>query len=278
MTRYKKQIVGVFFIMVLITTLLCGFDSNKQRVYDNAQLLDPSMEQSLQNDVVNLGQDINADIVIITTSDMKGMTDKQFLENFHNQYNFGIGSGREAIYLLIDMQNRKYYVREINEKASGYILTDDEINEIMSGVEHELRKGNYKGACDSYVSLIHYYSSITYGQNYEEKPIDYDGGYNSSNQNNVKKDIGMRLLISAGVAGIIVIIMVVTRNDPGKVSNRTYLKGGNVVIRQQSDLFTHTTVVTRKIETNINHNSGGGSSGSSSGGSSGGSHGGGGSF
>ena len=277
MSKYRKQIYYTLAIILMFATLLCGFDSNKQRVYDNAELLDASQEELLQKQLVTVGETINADLVIITTTGMDGKTAKQYLEDFHDQEAFGIGQGREAVYLLIDMQNRNYYVREFNLDASGYMLTDDEIDEIMAGVEEKLRVGDYEGACGSFVSLTDHYSSIDYGQNYPESSINYENEHNSSNQKNSAKDIGIRLLISAGVAGISVILMIVTRNDTGKVSNRTYLKGGKVRIRQQSDLFTHTTVVTRKIETQTNHN-GGSSSGGSSGGNSGGSHGGGGSF
>ena len=257
MLHLGKKLLIVLGMMTLLLGV-CGFSGTDQNVFDEAEILTDQEERELEEECDRLSQKIQADVLIATSSEMASDSKKEAKE-FILDHGRGYGEGKESILFLINMKERIFTVYEYNTEAFGYLLTDDEIDEIIASVKSSMSAGKYGKACEIYLDETEYYSQIDYGENRPEKKEFLDS-------------VWVRLLISMGVGAVVIGILVVTRNKDAKPAGSVYLKDGSRKINRREDFFTHTTVVKRKIETSSS------SHGSSSGGNSGGGHGGSSSF
>lgn len=245
----KRWLISLCLLVLLLG--VCGFSGADQYIFDQAGILTEQEETQLETECRALSEKIQADVWIVTSQERADDSKKEAKEWILEQ-NRGYGEGKESILFLINMEERVFTVYEYNTEASGYLLTDDEIDEIIAAVKKDMSAGNYLEACETYLDRTEYYSQVDYGENHPEKGEFLDS-------------VWIRLLISMGVAAVVIGILVVTRNKDAKPAGAVYLKEGSRRIHRREDFFTHTTVVKRKIET----------SSSSHGGSSGGNHGGG---
>ena len=234
-----------------------GFSAADSRVFDSAGILTEEEEEKLDEECGELSEDIQADVLIATSRERAGDSKKE-ARDFILDNKRGYGEGQESILFLINMEERVFTVYEYNEEASGYLLTDDEIDAILASVKSDMSAGNYLEACQTFLDGTEYYSRIDYGENRPE-------------EGNFLDSVGIRLLISLGVSAAVIAILVVTRNKDAKPAGTVYLKDGSRRIHSRQDFFTHTTVVKRKIETSSSSSSHSHSSGGTSGGGHGGS-------
>lgn len=259
--KKKLLLASLLLIMFLI---VCGFDRNGQKVFDNADLLSQEEEARLQERAAALGEELSLDVVIVTTNDAEGKTATEFADDFFDYNGFGyekeMGSG---ILYLIDMDNRQSTISTSGTAIERY--SDREQNEWQDELTGYLRSGEYYDACWEFLDGV---------ERYEGYPSSAAGEAVAAGQERLAdkytpKKLLVRLGISLAVAALVVGIMAFSTQRMSGAAGRYYQKGA-VDVRKKLDRFTHTTVVTRKIERNTN--SGGGSSSHT--GSSGNSHGG----
>ena len=255
MKKWKQWMAvwGVVWILLVPTRAW----ADEGHVWDWAEILSEQEEAALEQECQQLSDELEADILIATStervSDSREEARSYILDNGR-----GYGEGRESILFLINMEERVFTVYEYNTEASGYLLTDDEIDEIIDDVKGEMSAGNYTDACRIFLSQTEYYSGV-------------DFGGNRSQDTDLLDSVWVRAAISLVGAAAVIGIMVAVRNKDAKPSGSQYLKEGSRQIHGQRDVFTHTTVVKRKIETSSNsggHSSSGGDSGGGHGGSS----------
>lgn len=266
MYRWKNKLLTGLGLCLLFLGLLGsfgirGFAAADSSVFDSAGILTEEEEAELEEGCEELSEKIQAD-VLIATSEERASDSKKEARDFILDNGRGYGEGQESILFLINMEERVFTVYEYNEEASGYLLTDDEIDRIIAAVKSDMSAGNYLEACRTFLDRTDHYSQIDYGENRPEEEDFLDS-------------LGIRTLISLGVSAVVIAILVVTRNKDAKPAGTVYLKDGSRRIHSRQDFFTHTTVVKRKIETSSSSSS---SHGHSSGGTRGGGHGGSSSF
>ena len=247
-----------------------GDVAERPRVWDYAALFSVAEQASLQQSLQRASQEIGADLAVVTVNWSLDMTQKAYAKQFLLDNGFGIGPGRESVLLLIDMHERLYTIFEYNDEAAGYVLTDDEDDMIRDKMNRYMRKGDYVEAAQIFVDWTVYYAGVDVGGNYDE-------GSRFSEGSGKNRILNWVIAITVGVLGgaIITFVLVSGRNDDKPVSATRY-QVGNLKVREGRDIFTHTTVVTRKISRD--DDSGGSGGGGSSGGTSGGGHGGSSSF
>lgn len=265
--RMKKGLV--FCLLVFLSVFLfCGFDSEEQKVYDDAGLLSDEEEKELETLLIKTARETEQDLIIVTTDNNEGKSARDYADDFYDENKFGYekenGSG---VLLLIDMDDRELYISTAGTAIEKY--TDDEIDVTLDEVAPYLSNGDYMGACTGFVECAGRY--LTGGQmaqnGYYDKEQDRFVENNKSEAAWKKALQPSRLLMNLLIAFIIssVIVFIIAHNRKAKMSvgNQTYLKDGGVKIRGKGDHFTHTTVVTRQIPKD-NGGGPGGSSGSHS--------------
>ena len=89
MKRLTKKAFRGFFALLALTVLLCGFDSQEQKVYDDAGLLSEEERGELQEMLVAAAYDTKQDLVIVTTADSGGKSAREYADDFYDEHGFG---------------------------------------------------------------------------------------------------------------------------------------------------------------------------------------------
>ena len=245
----RKGICLLFLCLSLLT--LCSFDANQQKVYDEADLLTEDQEESLQEEAVELAEESEMDVVMVTTDDTGNLNTSQYNEEFYNSHSFGYeGPGGSGIQFLIDMEHRQYYLLTAGEGDTRY--TDAEIEKIYDRIAPAMEEGDYADACSRFLEAAERYAG--------------DGRTLSWGI------VVLILAASAAFAAVTVAAVAwVNKKTVEGTWRRSYM-GNRVHMNRQQDRFTHTTVVRTPVP-KPKSGSGGGHGG---GGHGGGGHGGGG--
>lgn len=274
----------LILFLLLSALLLCGYDENGTKVYDGADLLTPAQEEELQQQAVALGNELSLDVVIVTTDDAEGKTAQEYADDFYDYNGFGYEDGEySGILYLIDMDNRQSTISTTGTAIARY--SDREQDAWQDRLLGYLGDGDYYGACLEFLDGVARYEAYpsndgsgTTGGNDSAgayPPGSYPGGSHPQGGSGSyggsmpavgrgsAQDLGKTLLIRLGIslvaAALVVGAMALSARKMSGAGARAYQKG-QVNIRRREDRFTHTTVVTRKIETNNNNRSGGGGS------------------
>jgi uncharacterized protein len=278
MKMRKKALVCA--LALCLGLLLCGFDSERQKVYDNSGLFTEEERNSLEQECRALAEQEKIDIIILTQDEADSREPEEIADDFYDEMGFGYeGPHETGIILPIDMYHRKYTVT-----TSGYAIewyTDREIEKIYDAMEDSMREGDYYEACLAYLDQADRL------KNNSERAE--NGYYDPGTQTFVSTEKGpvaraftagrvlLRLVLSAVIALAGVWMMRRQTKPRMTVGRSTYLKDNRVTVNHQADRFTHETVVTRQLPKPPPTNGGGGGGFSSSHTSGGGfSHGGGG--
>ena len=277
-----KKRVWIVGLILCLGLLLCGFDREQQKVYDEAGLFSSQEWSELQEACVETAQQEKLDIVILTREEPDRRSVEEIADDFYDENGFGYeGAHESGVILLIDMYQREFCIT-----TSGYAMewfTDREIEEMYDRMEGDLRAGDYYGACFAFLNQV-----VRLKGNSEKAE---NGYYDPAKQTFVSTEKGpvaraftagrvlLRLLLSA-VIGVLGALTLKKNTEPRmSVGQRTYLKDQQLPAGNRTDRFLRETTIHRKIpRPPANHGGGSGGGGFSSTHTSGGgfSHGGGG--
>ncbi len=242
---------------------------NSTKVYDFADLLSTTEEDSLYNSIVEFIQTYNLDMAVVTinhnfTSAMR------YADDFYDYNGFGVGSTNDGLLFLIDMDNREMY---ITTTGTAQLVYDDyRINKILDATYAEIINQDYYGCAGEFVRLSQDYASLGIPDSNKYADIDEYGDYYVTTTNNKSVNFEVAFVI-AGIITLIFMIISLSKHRMIKKASEAkhYLKNIRITNRVDNFLHTHTSKV---YIPPANTSSGGGSSTHHS--SSGRSHGGGG--
>lgn len=288
----------ICLLSILIFLFACGFDSQGQKVYDNADLLSEEEELSLQQMCVSASQNSQADIIVVTVDSLEGKTAQAYADDFFDYNGFGYeeeqGSGT---LFLISMEERQCAFSTSGDCVD--LFSQSESNQIVETVTSYLSDSAYYEGLEYYIETTQeYITSASDNEGLDAQAssdviAEDDTGYLSDEDyygvsDNVttynysffdyyfdtvsSKDILIELVAALVIALVTIWIMYSGSRSKMSVNGFTYANGHRSEIVQQHDAFQRTTTITRHIEKD-NGGSGGshvGSSGNRHGGSSGG--------
>lgn len=300
----KKSLVVSFIIACFV--MLCGFDENEKKVYDNANLMSEKDVDALNEKCVEVSKYIDIDIAIVTIDNAEGKTTQKYAQDFYVNHNLGYeDDGRfdkSSIVFVIDLDNRETY---ISTTGLGILFVEDhDIDSILDEV-YKYIKTDYYLACSAFLDkteTVVENNKDDYGDEYLEDWKDFRGTYaqffdkyvkdsNNVHGNNVTDEqrknnsIFYRLknpvnciLIALVVGGVSVAIMAYSNKAKMSANGNTYMDKDKFNIHHRSDFYIKTTVQKNKIrsESSGGHSGGHGHGGSFHSGSGGHSFGGGG--
>ena len=257
----------------------------KTRVYDYADLLTDSEEAALESNYYQWGQEAETDIILVTTDNMEGKSDKTYLEDFQDELYFTQDMLAEnASLMLINMEDRIVTIQGYG--GCEFWISNDRIEYILDWVYEGLVDGDYYAAAESFGEQTAYYMnqdkgvSTEYesGQDYGEAyggPSDYYG-QSLQDQYTAGEYLAENLLVALpgslifGVIGSSIACLIIASNRKPKntVASSTYMDLRNSGLSAKRDDYLRTTVT--KVRKPKETSSSGGSSRSSGGRSSGG--------
>jgi uncharacterized protein len=240
---------NIFLFLVVCMLFFCSFDVNQQKVYDDAGLLTEAEKEELQEEAVKLADQIQMDVILVTTSDTGGRSTSDYNDFFYNSHSFGYEKpGGSGVQFLIDMEHHQFFLLTAGIGDSQY--TDAEIEKIYDRITPAMQSGDYADACRQFLKGAKKYADVK-----------------------VTLNAGTAAAALAGsvfFAAVVVFIMAKTSKRKLENSSKRVYMGNSTHMRGQRDQFTHTTVVRTPVPKPKENSSGGGRH--SGGGSSGGGH------
>lgn len=245
----KRIWIGMMSILVFL--FACGFNSEQQKVYDNADILTKTQEESLNQMCIKAAKDNKADFAIVTVESLDGKTAEQYAADFYNNNGFGYEQeeGTGTIFLVSISDRKSAFF------ASGDcydIFSQSSYDKIIEDVNSNLSKEQYYEGLSNYVDITKEYIK---------------NGGKSNNQ--VILDFIIQIIAALVVASIVVWIMYSGSKSKMSVNGYTYASGHRSEVLRQHDVFQRTTTVRRHIERNPKGGNGGHIGGNRQGGSSG---------
>lgn len=252
------------FLFAVATTGFASFE----KVFDEAALFTEEERVEINERALSLSEQAELDIIIVTTNDSQGKASRQYALDFYEEHGLGYQGTLDGILYLLNMDEREVYIFT-RDKGTDY-LPDSKIEGLLDQVYPALSEGNYAESVDIFLNEVEsiiaagppsgYYAGDSSNSGY----TDYTGDSVPASQANFVKQLGIYLLISIAVGGIVVGIMAMGNRGRITVNARTYLEGNSFIVTTERDQHYNTIVTQQKIQRNSN--SGGGFSGGSGGG------------
>ena len=250
----------------------------KTRIYDYADLLTADEESELELKYYQWGLEAESDIILVTTDNMEGKSDKVYLEDFQDELYFTQDILAEnASLMLINMEDRIVTIQGYGD--CEFWISNDRIEYILDWVYEGLVDGDYFAAAESFGEQTSYYMkqdkgvSTEYesGQDYGESyggPSDY---YTEPLQERYSTlgYLGMKLseaffgslLIAVIGSSVACLIIGLNRKTKVTVYPATYMDQSNSGLTAKRDDYLRTTVTKIRRPKESGSSGGGRSSG-----------------
>jgi len=256
----KKVLFIPLFLLTLIAFASVTFADN-ERVFDQAGLFSDTEKVDLQEQAIQLTEQFQMDIRIVTTDDSGGKSARDYASNFYDSHGFGYEGTADGILYLIDMDNREVYIFT-RDRIVDY-FPDVTVEEILDHVYPYLTEEAYGESAKAFLSDL----ETTMNEGIPEGPSS-SGGYaqsdnstsysSSTSQGELVKELLIYFAIAIGVGVISVGIMAMYNRGRSTTTAHTYLESNSFTVTNKMDRHYNTRVTQQKIQRNSN--SGGGSS------------------
>ena len=185
----KKKVLIFLLVFLLAFPFFhtAGASSQNARLVDHANLLTSSEETELLSVLNEISERQRLDIVIVTVDSLDGKSPRAYADDYYDDHDYGFGSGKDGVLLLIAMSTRDWYI-----STSGYgirAFTDAGIDYIGNYITPDLGDGEYAAAFRDYAKLCDdFISQARNGSPYDE-----------GNMPRGKYNVMQYLLISLGI-------------------------------------------------------------------------------
>lgn len=269
-----KRFWSILFLFLLILPLYIptarASDLPIPRIVDNADLLLDTEIDALERQSEQIREDLGMDAVIVTVNSLDGRSAKSYADSYFDDHDYGVGSERSGILLLIDMDSRQWYISTSGAARSA--VPDDCVDELFDAMADDLSGGRYYNAFRAYLqALSGRLENQSGGQPViRDDDLYYDHTYHISRSFSIG-DLLLPVVVGAFAGSIGLLILRGTMNTKRRKSSAgDYLRQGTYHLRVHRDLFLYNqiTKVPRPKETSggSHHSSGGGHSGGHGGG------------
>lgn len=227
-------------------------------IQDEADILTDAEEAELWASCMSTSKENDISIFILTTNSVP-TNRKLYIEDFYDTNVNSILTDSVIILVNMDPNNRGVEIQGYG--LCEFSISDDRIEKILDEIVPFLSAGEYYGAFSTYIFEVDKYMSIEATSDYvhtEEDNLNYNENYYYEEETG--SSFVFNLLISAGIAAIIVIIMLVNSKGKVTVNRNTYMDPKTSRLLGHWDRYIRTTT-TKRRKPQENHSSGGGSRG-----------------
>ncbi len=247
--RFFRTLLIVLLTMIIFIAMVSANIKSKERIYDLANLLTREEKAQLEKLSEKYSSRRKTDYVILTISDPEGKDIVEYMEDFYDDKALGYDKahGNTAI-LTIDMENRDVYLAGFY-RAEKY-LDDGRLDLIRERIRADLSRGDYYDAFSSFIKLSYKYMGVRPGVNPDM----------------ILFKLYFQILVSLGLAGIVVGIMAYNSGGRTTVTGSTYQDLANSRIISRRDTYLRTDVSRQKKPSNKGSSSMGGGMGGGGGG------------
>ena len=236
----RKLLTMLLVVMLCVSLTISASAASGADIYDEADLLSSAEETQIAEKLSKIGEQFDAQIVIMTVPTSDGSIDT-FVEDVYDSMNMGYGENQNGVLLLVCMDSREY--RILSNGYAGEAIGMDQIDAISEAIVSDLSDGDYANA------FIVFADQCTY----------YLDGYLNGFPFNAGKNLVVALIIGV-VAGVIVafILKKQLKSVRQQKQANVYIKSGSMQITASRDLFLYRDV-TRTKKASSSSSSGGSS-------------------
>lgn len=230
----KRKIISALLALFLCVGLILpfGVDAAGERlVYDEADLMTALEEAALEQHLMDISQNYQAQLVVHTIPYMEGGDVDSYVDVVYDSLDFGYGANRDGVLLLVCMNPREY--RILSNGYAGVAINPSDIENIGDTIVSDLSNGDYFDAFWGFGDECAYY---------------LDGYING-----FPFDAGFYLLVSLTVGVVVALISLLVmwcKLKSVRRQNRasSYVKPGSMRLTVQQDIYLYRTVTRRKRE------------------------------
>lgn len=234
----KLRFLSFLFSAFLVLFIFPVFASQeKNRLVDNAKLLDPSEFEKISAKLDEISERQNMDVVILTEKSLGGKTPEAYADDYFDYNGYGLGSDKSGILLLLDMGGRNWHM-----STKGYaitVFTDAGLDYVSQEFLPELKSKDYNKAFEIFANLCDEF--ITKANT--DKP--YDTG------NLPKKQLSIFWIPGAVLIGVFIAWLTVTymkkqlKTVESKSKADDYIQKNSLQIKNSRDIFLYSNIVRR---------------------------------
>ncbi len=204
-------------------------------VVDNAGLFTPQEAEILTEMALELRQNYEMDIVILTVDSLEGASPRDFADDYYDQNGYGCGPAYSGALFLISMEYRDWYISTSGDAMACDLVASGEEALPWFGTE------DYFGGFHAWLSVLPGYfeagedAASDYGQTYPEDTVYVI-------HPSLLMSLGIGLAVAAAVIGIMCFGMNTRRP---RRSAADYLTDGSYHLRTCQDLFLYSSISKR---------------------------------
>ena len=236
----RKLLTMLLVVMLCVSLTISASAESGADIYDEADLLSSAEETQIAEKLSKIGEEFDAQIVVMTVTSTSGNIDA-YIEDKFDSMNMGYGENQDGVLLLVCMDSREY--RILSNGYAGEAIGMDQIDAISEAIVSDLSDGDYADAFITFADNCAYYLD----------------GYLNGYPFNAGKNLVVALIIGV-VAGVIVafILKKQLKSVRQQKQANVYIKSGSMQITASRDLFLYRDV-TRTKKASSSSSSGGSS-------------------
>ncbi|MCK0472283.1 YgcG family protein [Halalkalibacter sp. APA_J-10(15)] len=242
MKRSFLIVISIVLLFMFIP-LYPIFAETEQKLYDFAELLNNEEAAQIEALADQYSDKNEVDILIVTTNDTEGKGVTRYADDFYDEHSPGYNqpNGDTAL-LTVDLEGRELQIQ-------GYYRTEEYIDDhratlIREEITPNLSDGNYFDSFSMYIELVDRYLNIEPDSDYEEATF-FSAWW-------------FHLIVSLGVAGLVVFIMAYNAGGRKTTNDKTYLDANSLGVTHRKDRFVRKSVTKTKKPSKNNSSGGGG--------------------
>lgn len=238
-----------FFILQALAITSVSAETDKQRIFDEAGLLEKADLELLENIALNTSNEHKTDFIILTTENGYSAQElKKYVQDMYDENGYGYDKthGNAAI-MAVDSSSREVYIEGFYHAEDR--LTNERVELVLDKIVGDLGVESYYQAFLGFIDESSRYMQYKPGANPDSLFL------------KVQFHFIVSLLLGAGI------VWFMAYNSGGKVTTnaRTYRDEQNTRVLDARDVYLRTTV-TKVRKPQNNSSSGGGGGGRTGGG------------
>ena len=253
-----------FFILSFLWMLLFSHTTfafaSYEKIYDEAGLFSEEEREIINEKARSLSEKHELDVIVVTTNDSLGKSSSQYALDFYDSHGFGYEGSLDGVLYLLNMDEREVYIFT-RDKGTIYI-DSGRVEELLDQVYPFLGEEKYFESADTFLGEVDRMMEVGSPSVPDgESSYGYIDEGNGASEPSLLQKLGIYLLISIVIGGIIVAIMAMSNRGRSTVNARTYLEDRSFQMTKKRDRHYNTIITQQKIQQNQNSGGGGSTSG-----------------
>lgn len=234
--------------------------AQEARIFDYAELLTPTEERVLTDEIAAFQKDTGMDFVLLTSDGDFSGDPQSVADDFYDEHGFGLDAENSGVLYYIDMEERWHYLSTTGRMID--YLTDARIESAIESCKRYLSAGDYAGGVSAMIGQ----ARNAIGRGIPEDQYRYDVLTGERLTARHKALTSTEMIISAAIAALVGFCFCTIVKSRYRLKGSTYSynfqQNSEADIYERSDDYLRTTTTRTRKSTPPSSGSSGGVGGS----------------